>query len=61
VGLLKRQGVVGRRVASLECVVEVGLSCVWEGGEDGCCCAWEEDGVYVWEYEVFEGGFEVEG
>ena len=42
-------------------VIEVGASCIWEGGEDGGCIAWEVDGVYGWEDEVFEGGFEVKG
>ena len=46
---------------SFERVVEVGASCVWEGGEDGGCVAWEVDGVYGWEDEVFEGGFQVKG
>jgi hypothetical protein len=53
--------VVWRVGGGFECVVEVGASRVWEGGEDGGCGAWEEDGVYGWEDEVFEGGFEVEG
>ena len=64
VGLLQGEvGVVVRWMGGggFEGVVEVGVSCVWEGGEDGGCGAWEEDGVYGWEDEVLEGGFEVEG
>ena len=61
VGLLEREALVVGGVGGFECVVEVGSARVWEGGEDGGRGAWEEDGVYVWEDEVFEGGFEVEG